>query len=108
LITCQNHGIHEHQHGPGCGHLKIQWADHVDYLHDGHLHHMHEGHWDEDTIAVSTQNPDRCEPTTCAGHHADAPMLPHGDHVDRLVNGRLHHEHKGHCDDHGPVTVLSK
>jgi hypothetical protein len=26
--------------------------------------------------------------------------------VDYLVDGRLHHVHDGHCDDHGPVTVL--
>jgi hypothetical protein len=32
--------------------------------------------------------------------------LPHGDHVDYLVGGRLHHPHEGHCDDHGPVDVL--
>jgi hypothetical protein len=31
--------------------------------------------------------------------------VPHGDHVDYLVNGHLHLPHGGHCDDHGPVTV---
>ncbi len=35
---------------------------------------------------------------TC-GHAA----VPHGDHVDYLVDGHLHHAHDGHCDDHGPV-----
>jgi UDP-2,3-diacylglucosamine pyrophosphatase LpxH len=29
--------------------------------------------------------------------------VPHGDHVDYLVAGHLHHPHGGHCDDHGPV-----
>jgi hypothetical protein len=29
--------------------------------------------------------------------------VPHGDHVDYLVNGRLHHQHGNHCDDHGPL-----
>lgn len=33
---------HEHQHGDGCGHTAIQHEDHVDYLHDGHLHRQNE------------------------------------------------------------------
>jgi hypothetical protein len=32
--------------------------------------------------------------------------VPHGDHHDYLIDGRLHHPHGDHCDDHGPVTVL--
>jgi hypothetical protein len=28
---------------------------------------------------------------------------PHGDHVDYLVDGRLHYPHGDHCDDHGPL-----
>ena len=31
------------------------------------------------------------------GHEA----VPHGDHIDYLVDGHLHHPHGGHCDDHG-------
>jgi hypothetical protein len=31
--------------------------------------------------------------------------VPHGDHVDYLVGGRLHHPHGDHCDDHGAVQV---
>jgi UDP-2,3-diacylglucosamine pyrophosphatase LpxH len=33
------------------------------------------------------------------------PAVPHGDHVDYLVAGHLHHPHGTHCDDHGPVVV---
>ena len=36
------------------------------------------------------------------GHEA----VPHGDHVDYIVNGRLHHQHGDHCDDHGPVEIV--
>ena len=36
------------------------------------------------------------------GHEA----IPHGDHVDYLVDGHLHHPHDGHCDDHGKVEVV--
>jgi hypothetical protein len=32
-------------------------------------------------------------------------QVPHGDHVDYLVDGRLHHPHDDHCDDHGPVAL---
>ena len=35
------------------------------------------------------------------GHEA----VPHGDQIDYLVNGRIHHPHNGHCDDHGPLTL---
>jgi hypothetical protein len=35
----------------------------------------------------------------CCGHQA----VPHNDHVDYLVDSRLHH----HCDDHGTVEVVS-
>ena len=31
--------------------------------------------------------------------------MPHGDHVDYLVNGHLHHPHGTHCDDHGPLEL---
>ncbi|MFT3815835.1 MAG: hypothetical protein QM740_21125 [Acidovorax sp.] len=30
--------------------------------------------------------------------------VPHGDDVDHLVNGHLHHPHGDHCDDHGLLT----
>jgi hypothetical protein len=33
--------------------------------------------------------------------------VPHGDHVDYLVDGKLHHPHDDHCDDHGSLTVKS-
>jgi ethanolamine utilization protein EutQ (cupin superfamily) len=28
--------------------------------------------------------------------------VQHGDHVDYVVEGHLHHQHDGHCDHHGP------
>ncbi|HHS0832622.1 TPA: hypothetical protein ACTDMQ_004466 [Salmonella enterica subsp. enterica serovar Muenchen] len=34
--------------------------------------------------------------------------VPHGNHIDYLVDGRLHHPHGDHCDDHGLVDVLKK
>jgi len=107
------HPDHKHQHGAGCGHTAIKHDGHVDYLHDGHLHHPHEGHYDEHTLAISATNPDYCQaaPNGHDGKHVHGPgcgheAVPHGDHTDYLVDGRLHHPHGNHCDDHGPVEVV--
>ena len=110
------HDNHEHTHGEGCGHTRIQHGDHIDYLHDGHLHHQtKDGTVEEHIISVSATHPDQCTPThLCEGHdagHVHGPgcgheAVPHGDHIDYLVNGHLHHPHGDHCDDHGPVSVL--
>ncbi|HVW64269.1 MAG TPA: hypothetical protein VHB01_04580 [Nitrosospira sp.] len=108
------HEHHSHSHGPRCGHTGIIHAGHVDYLHDGHMHHVHGEHVDEHVLDITSANPERCTPDhQCAGHqpeHEHGPgcgheTIPHGDHVDYLVDGHLHYPHNGHCDDHGPVTV---
>jgi hypothetical protein len=31
--------------------------------------------------------------------------VPHGDHVDYLVGGHLHHSHESHCDNHGSLKA---
>jgi hypothetical protein len=110
------HADHTHQHGPNCGHTGLKHEDHVDYLHDGHLHHMNtDGSVEEHQIAVSTTNPNECTSGhACGGHdkaHVHGPdcghqAVPHGDHIDYLVDGHLHHPHGDHCDDHGPVEVV--
>ncbi len=110
---CKKHkGHHDHKHQDGCGHTKIKHGNHVDYLHDGHLHHAHGEHYDEHSIEVSSKNPDECKPISndCkehkhgpdCGHEA----VPHGDHTDYIVDGRLHHPHGDHCDDHGSIEVI--
>jgi hypothetical protein len=111
MATCteRHHPDHTHQHGPNCGHTAVHHQDHIDYLHDGHLHHMHGDHIDEHVIEVSDTNPLRCTPETrCSHTHGPGcghEQVPHGDHVDYLVDGRLHHPHDSHCDDHGPVAL---
>lgn len=108
----QIHANHTHQHGPGCGHTAIVHEGHVDYLHDGQLHHvLPDGTVVEHTIAVSNTNPGGClEKLHHGGHRHGSDCgheaIPHGDHTDYLVDGRLHHPHEGHCDDHGPVEVV--
>ena len=113
MSDCNKHEGHNHQHGAGCGHTAVQHEGHVDYLHDGHLHHVHGDHVDEHVLEVTVQNPDVCTPD-CGGHdkgHVHGAgcgheAIPHGNHVDYLVNGRLHHPHGDHCDDHGAVKVV--
>ncbi|MGA7329375.1 MAG: hypothetical protein WBX25_34050 [Rhodomicrobium sp.] len=111
------HENHAHKHGPACGHTAVRHAGHVDYLHEGHLHHMEGDRVEEHAIEVSKTNPEACTPShDCGGHdqgHIHGPScgheaVPHGDHVDYLVNGHLHHPHDGHCDDHGPLEVTAK
>ncbi|MBA2319349.1 MAG: hypothetical protein H0V93_16455 [Euzebyales bacterium] len=108
------HAGHDHIHGADCGHATITHAGHTDYAHDGHLHHYHDEHVDEHVIDVDAGNPAECTPDhACAAHeggHAHAadcghPGLPHGDHIDYLVDGHLHHPHEHHCDDHGRVSA---
>ena len=38
---------HVHEHDETCGHPAVPHEDHVDYLHEGHLHARHERHYDE-------------------------------------------------------------
>lgn len=109
------HQDHPHKHGPDCEHTGVRHDGHVDYLHDGHLHHQREdGAVEEHRLEVSATNPAEHKPTE-EGHdpgHRHGPgcgheAVPHGDHCCYLVDGRLHYPHGGHCDDHGPVEVVS-
>jgi hypothetical protein len=107
---------HEHTHGPGCGHTAIRHGDHVDYLHDGELHYHGPGGVEAHRLDVGAANRDECTPGhECGGHdasHEHGPgcgheAVPHGDHVDYLVDGHLHRPHGDHCDHHGEVAVES-
>ena len=103
------HSTHSHQHGPQCGHTQVEHEGHTDYLHDGHLHFLHGNHYDEHVIAITSSNPSNCIKLFCSCAHNDAcghPRVPHGDHMDYLYDGSLHHRHEGHCDDHGPLRAV--
>ena len=108
-MSCNTHAPHDHDHNESCGHTRVQHEDHIGYLHDEHLHCEHDGHYDEHSIDVSGANPDTCHPIECDGSHDQhgCEKVPHGDHWDYLHNGRLHHLHNGHCDDHGPVLIVN-
>ena len=78
--------MNDHQHGPGCGHV----------------------------LGAGKTDPAGCTPLhTCTGHDASHihggtcghDAVPHGDHVDYVVNGHLHHSHDQHCDNHGAVAL---
>ncbi len=106
-MNCSTHEKHDHIHGPNCGHPAVKHLDHVDYLHEGHLHHLHQGHIDEHELEASEKNPTTCSPVACGVDHANSEKIPHAGHFDYLVNGRLHHAHDGHCDDHGPIALAT-
>src|SRR5262245_53883685 len=114
MSDCKVHQNHSHKHGPNCGHQAVDHDGHVDYLHDGHLHHVHGDHVDEHTLAVDATNPNACTPNHACGSHDAAhvhgpncghPAVPHGDHVDYVVEGHLHYPHGNHCVDHGKIHL---
>jgi hypothetical protein len=62
------------------------------------------------TVPVSDQNPAECTDGHDCDHHDDAhthgpdcghEAVQHGDHMDYVVGGHLHHPHGDHCDHHG-------
>ena len=68
----------------------------------------------EKSVKVSDKNPESCTSGhSCKGHeksHKHGPtcghqVVTHGNHTDYLVDGHLHHDHKGHCDDHGKAQA---
>jgi hypothetical protein len=106
---------HTHEHGPDCGHLAIRHEEHTDYVHEGHLHSPRGDHVDECKLGVTAANPADCTPSHACGEHSMGHLhgpacgheaVPHGDHVDYLVAGHLHHAHGAHCDDHGNIVVV--
>jgi hypothetical protein len=105
----------EHHHGPGCGHLAVEHNGHTDYLRQGHLEHPEGDHVEEHKVAIDQAHPDCCT-HGAEGHpkghvhgpNCGHPAVPHGDHIDYLVEGHLHHPHEGHCDDHGALKILSE
>lgn len=113
-MTCQKHNVHDHKHGGSCGHQMVKHGDHTDYLHDGHLHYVHDDHVDEHSIDETSANKSECTPAhSCSGHSIEHShgkdcgheAVPHGDHVDYLVNGHLHSPCEDHCDDHGIIAA---
>jgi hypothetical protein len=110
----KSHQRQLHTHGPGCGHATIDHKEHRDYVLEGRLDCITADRIEAHSLDVSDANPAACTPAhACGGHPADhihGPdckhlAIPHGDHVDYVVDGHLHHPCAKHCDDHGPVTV---
>lgn len=105
---------YSHTHGPGCGHTPIEHDGHVDFLDDGHLLHQERGTTVDHVLPISQVNPEGChqitqnqkhEPKHKHGPGCGHEAVPHGDHIDYLVDGILHHPHGDHCDNHGPVKI---
>ncbi len=64
----------------------------------------------EHFLEVSSLHPDECNEKYSHNHthgpDCEHEAATHGDHIDYIVDGRLHHQHGGHCDDHGAVEVI--
>lgn len=110
------HTNHTHTHTAGCGHTAIRHGDHVDYLHEGHLHHPEGTQTLECTLEATPHNPTACTPQHACNAHASGHQhgpgcgheaVPHAGHMDYLVSGHLHHPHGAHCDDHGALQVVA-
>lgn len=103
---------HGHIHSPGCGHLAVRHGDHVDYLHNGHLDHRHGDDHEVHKLEGSNHGHVHALPGHASQHrhgvHCGHPAVEHNDHTDYLVNGRLHHPHGDHCDDHGELELADE
>ena len=105
---------HMHEHGPYCGHRTVYHRGHQDYLHDGAMEHVSGETREQHSLEVDAKNPAACTPAHSCGAHAKDhqhglgcghEIVPHGDHLDYLVHGHLHHPCAEHCDDHGAVST---
>jgi zinc transport system permease protein len=98
-----------HVHGPGCGHVAVVHGDHIDYLHDGHLDHPSDLGHELHALAAPPRTGAHLrggeghDPRHVHGPACGHPPVIHGDHVDYLVDGTLHHPHGDHCDHHGEL-----
>jgi len=97
------HKAHEgHKHGENCGHTAIKHADHVDYMHDGHIHNAAaSGKVVEHKVRVAASK-NHAKAAAENGHthgvNCGHERIEHGDHSDYVVDGNVHHVHGDHCD----------
>lgn len=98
--THPTHPAHDHLHDRWCGHAQVAHDDHLDFLHDGHLHHPDGDHVDDrpgtaDALHLSHVCHMHVHGPGC-GH---APT-DHDGHLDFLHGQHLHAIHDDHYDEH--------
>lgn len=106
--TAPEHKGHaDHTHGPGCGHTAIKHDDHTDYLHNGDLHHLDPSKKVVEHTLAAAETKEHVKAATETGHKhgpkCGHESIKHGSHTDYIVDGKLHHVHGDHCDEHGSV-----
>lgn len=108
-MSCAEHKGHAHIYGPDCGHAPVRHAEHVDFLHDGHL--PPGDPVDEHSLVVNTANPAACTPTWPAALTTPrirmdraAATWPSPTGTTRTTPGRDLCPPGAHCDDHGSVV----
>jgi hypothetical protein len=94
------HPSHAHLHDRWCGHAQVTHGDHLDFLHDGHLHHPDGDHVDEGSSPGSALHlPHGCHMHV---HRPDCghALTTHAGHVDYRHGEHLHAVHGDHYDEH--------
>ena len=86
--------------------LHVRYDGQTDLLTNGKLTHEKGPSGDNLTVPVTRTNPTGHSTVTYSGDFDDQPVIPHGNHMDVIVKGRLLHKHGRHYDDHGPITII--
>lgn len=86
--------------------LLVKYDGQIDKLINGTLIHEKNG-GGEGCIPVTRLNPAGHTTVTYSGDFDNKPKIPHGNHVDVIVKGRLLHKHGRHYDDHGPIDIIT-
>ena len=91
------HGAHQHRHDLWCGHAQVEHDDHLDYLHDGHLHHPDRDHVDD---RPATQHLPHGGHMHVHSRDCGHEMTVHAGHADFRHGQHLHAVHGDHYDEH--------
>jgi hypothetical protein len=96
----RTHPAHDHEHGPWCGHATVRHGDHLDYLHEGHVHQLDTDHVDEVEAAVAALHLPHTGHMHVHGEGCGHAPVAHADHVDYEHGEHRHASHDDHYDEH--------
>jgi len=94
------HPAHDHDHDRWCGHAAVPHGDHLDYLHDGHVHHLDVDHVDDVPSAMAVLDLSHLGHMHVHGATCGHPAVEHADHVDYQHGEHRHVSHGDHYDEH--------
>jgi len=94
------HDAHAHDHDQWCGHAAVPHGDHLDYLHDGHVHHLDVDHVDDVPAAMAALHLPHTGHMHVHGPACGHPSVEHQDHRDFQHGEHRHASHGDHYDEH--------